>query len=865
MNNKINIPKIPHAFFKWYCKKDLYEELHGDLEEFYYERIGEMGLKRAKILYLWDVIRCFQPYAWKKTKTQNSNIIMFKNYFKTSIRSLMKSPMSSFINVFGLAAAIGVCVFTYAFAQWILKIDQFHENKNEVYLTTFFSDRDGTQQQNGKTPRPLGKMLKEDFANIKRVCRVDDRNAVMKYENKVFHERVRYADAEFLDMFTFPLKWGVSSTLSDLNSIILSEEMSVKYFGEENPVGQKILMKFDEDRGKTFLITGIAEAFPEAHVISFDFLVNFENLRVSDPNYDMNDWSQFIRATLIQVDNPTHLEPIQRGMEKYRILQNETQNDWAISSFTFEQLSTLYKNSSDIRGGISSRTFNDNMKGTTILGVVALILLMLACFNYVNISIVSAAKRLKEIGVRKVIGANKKMVVVQFLAENILITFFALIFGLIFGATVVVPWFEKLWFMSLDFNLMDKDLWVFMSSILFFTGIASGIYPAFYISNLQVVGILKGSIKFGKKNPMTKVLLGFQLILSCILIASAVMFTQNTSYIAKRSWGYDQHGALYTEVEDAMAFERLKALMIQNKDVLSISGSSHHLGKSNTTTIIDMPDREYEVDQLSVDANYFQTMGIDIAQGRTFKENYESDKQTAIVNEKFVSNLELDEPIGQFFKIDSANYEIIGVVKDFHSYNFSDEVQPCLFRLVENTDYQYLTMKVRKGAEKETHESLQAHWISLFPETPFQGGYQEDVWGGYFDEIGIHGKVWRGIAFIAVLLASLGLYGLVTLNVSGRVREFSIRKVLGAQKKNIAKSIIKEYAALFSIALLIGAPISYFSVDFLFEIAYPYHVPMNSVGVIVSISMLLFILLLTVSTQVRKVSMANPVDGLKVE
>jgi putative ABC transport system permease protein len=865
MNEKTKIPSMPHAFFKWYCKKDLYEEMHGDLEEFYYERIEELGSKKALFYYIWDVIRCFQPYAWKTPKTQNPQIVMFKNYYKTSIRSLMKNPTSSFINVIGLAAAIGVCVFTYGYGQWIFKLDQFHKNKNEVYLATFFADRDGTQQQNGRTPIPLGNMLREDFANIKKVCRIDDRNVVVKKADKVFHEKVRLTDSEFLDMFTFPLKWGRPNTLNDLNNIILSEEMSIKYFGEENPIGQNILLKFGEENGKLFSVTGVAEAFPEAHIISFDFLINFENLKIADVGFNLNDWSEFVRATFIQVDNPEDLIAIQKGMDKYRILQNETQNEWAITDFHFESLATLYKNSSEIREGISSRSFKGNLKGVLIMSVVALILLMLACLNYINISIVSASKRLKEIGIRKVIGANKGMVVTQFLLENIFITSFALLLGLLFGAAIVIPWFEQLFSANFDFNIQDKNLWIFLSAILIFTGVASGIYPAFYISKFQVVGILKGSVKFGQKNPMTRVLLGFQLILACILIASAVMFTQNTSYIANRSWGYSQFEALYAEVPDGIAYERLDAALNQNKNVLSIAGSTHHLGKNHTKAVLDLPEREYEVNQLSISANYLSIMGLQITQGRGFKENYESDQQSVIVNEKLVSNLKFDEPIGQVFKIDSITYEVIGVVKDFHSYNFSDEVESTIFKVAGSNEYRYISMKISPGKKQLAYDDLQAQWLALYPEIPFQGGFQEDVWGNYFYEISVHAKVWRGIAFIAVLLASLGLYGLVTLNVSGRIKEFSIRKVLGAERWNIAKSIIKQYTILFAIALFFGAPISYFSVDFLFDLAYPYHIPMNPLGVVVSIVMLIIILLVTVSSQVRKVSLSNPVNGLKVE
>lgn len=211
--------------------------------------------------------------------------------------------------MFGLAVAIGVCLIVYSFMEFDYTIDDFHENKNEVYLTTFNVDRDGTDRQLGLSPTPLGAMLEKDFTHIKKVCRVEDFGAVVKYEDKVFNENVRYADPEFLEMFTFPLKWGQASSLTDMNSIIFSEEMSIKYFGNENPVGKNILLKFG-DRRKTFTISGVAEPFPLAHAIDFNFLVNFENLHTTHPDYDLNNWRGFVNATLIQVERPEDLSTL---------------------------------------------------------------------------------------------------------------------------------------------------------------------------------------------------------------------------------------------------------------------------------------------------------------------------------------------------------------------------------------------------------------------------------------------------------------------------------------------------------------------------------------------------------------------------
>lgn len=870
-----HIPSAFYRLFEWFCRPELFEELQGDLEEAFEENSALYGISRARSVYRKEVLKMMRPSVFRywRIPVAFNHAIMFRNYFKTSYRSLMKTPVTSFINIFGLSIAIGICVFVYSYARWTYSTDQFHKNKDQVYLATFLANRDGSLRQHGQTPRPLGEMLRGDFPQVRKMCRIEDRNAVVKHGDNVFHERIRYVDHQFLELFTFPLKWGIAGSLADVSSIILSEEMAIKYFGDENPLGQELVVKLDESRSKSFRITGVAAAFPDAHTIDFDFLINFENLRLLD--YDFADWSAFVSATLIQVDNPSDLETIKQGMEKYKVLQNEAVREaWAIDSFAFEPLATLHERSEHIKTDIS-RSSADNYTTVIFFSVIGTFLLALACFNYINISIVSAAKRLKEIGVRKTIGATRQIVIVQFLAENVVVTFFALILGIILGATLFIPWFEQVWHFNMGFTLNDFNLWIYLPLIMLITALASGIYPAFYISKFETIRILKGSVQFGKRNPLTKLFLGFQLVLACILITSAVMFAQNTSYLTKRSWGYDQKSVLYANVPDLSAFEQLRAVMSQNPDVLSISGSTHHIGKNNTIAVIDMPDRPYEVDQFSVDGSYFETMGLQLTKGRTFKAHHENDKQAVVVNESLVRSMALvdqpvgsDEgssPVGQVFRLDSMRYEIIGVVADFHHYSFSNKVRPAIFTMADPEPYHYLSIQVRSGSEREAYRALQAQWTSLFPEIPFQGGYQEDVWGNYFLAAGLHTRVLTNVAFIAVLLATLGLYGLMTLNVAGRVREFSIRKVLGAGLHHITASIAGQYMLLFVMALTLGAPVSYVLIKLLIEFAYAYHMPINFSGVTIAVAILMLVLLTTISIQIRKVLQSNPVRGLKVE
>jgi putative ABC transport system permease protein len=860
-------PEWPLKFLRFFLKKEYLEEIEGDMEEIFQENAEQHSVRKAKRMYAWEMLKLLRPNLLKNFEfLQHLNQhAMFKNYFKVSLRGLMKNPLNSFINVFGLSAAIGICIFAYAFARWTYSTDQFHEHKNEVYLITFFANRDGSAQQFGTTPRPLGEMLREDFAQIKKICRVEDRNVVMKYKDNVFHERVRYTDPEFLEMFTFPLKWGTSKSLADANSIILSEDMSIKYFGEENPIGQDILMVFGKDRSKAFKIAGVAKEFPKARTIRFDFLINFENLRTTEPGYDFHDWKAFVNATLIQVDNPSDLKTIERGMEKYKKVQNEAvKEDWALASFAFEPLATLHERAGNIRDDIS-RSSSDNYKSIIFMVIIAIFILVLACFNYINIAIATAAKRLKEIGVRKSIGATRRVVIVQFLTENLVITFFALIFGLILGYTFFIPGFEQLWHFDMDFKLSDPNLWIYLPVVLLLTSIASGIYPSLYISKFQVVGILKGSVKFGQKNPLTKIFLSIQLMLGCIFITIATTFTQNNSYMAKRSWGYNQAETLYANIPDHAAYEELNALLSQDPDIVSISGSSHHLGKNNATTVLHFPDREYEVDQLSVDAKYFETMGLQLKAGRAFNDHEGSDKQAIMVNELLVKNMAWENPIGQRFIIDSVQYEVVGVAKDFHSYSFSKPLRPTIFKVAEKEAYRYLSMRVRPGSEIKTYKLLQAKWAQLFPETPFEGGLQEDTWAGYFESMRIYDIVWLVFSFIAVSLASLGLYGLITLNVAGRVKEFSIRKVLGAGTSNIAANITNQYRILFAVALALGAPAGYLITKTLFDYSFPYHIPVNLFSATYAVVILILILLITVYTQIRKIKKSNPVDGLKTE
>ncbi|MEM9987531.1 MAG: FtsX-like permease family protein, partial [Bacteroidota bacterium] len=404
------------------------------------------------------------------------------------------------------------------------------------------------------------------------------------------------------------------------------------------------------------------------------------------------------------------------------------------------------------------------------LPIMGLFMLALACLNYINMAIGSATKRLKEIGLRKVIGADRRRVVAQFMIEHILVAFLAAVLGLLLCATLFLPWFSGIAGSPLAVQWFSPQLWLFLIGLATMVGFVSGLYPALYVSKFQVVKIMKGTLRFGKNNPMMKAFLCFQMILAFVFITMAVMFYQNSEFQANRPWGYNQHGALYAQVGDRSGFEKLSAAMGKDPHVQVIAGSSHHLGSSVASTEVQWADHSNESQVMAVDGDYFATMGIEVVAGESFQG--QSQKNQVMVNELFVETMSINQPIGSMLRMDSSQYQIVGVVKNLHAFNFYYEMRPMIFRRANQNDYQYLTMRVQEGTESETYDHLRAQWIELFPDTPFQGGQQVDLWTKFYSDLENMKRFTRTVAMVAILLAALGLYGLVSLNVTGRIKEF---------------------------------------------------------------------------------------------
>ena len=787
---------------------------------------------------------------------------MFKSFIKTALRTIRRNPLTSFINIFGLAVALGCAIMVYAFVDLDLTTDQFHENKHEIYLATANLSRSGTEDVHGITPIPYAERLRNDYPQIDQVVRVESRNGVLKAGMKVFNERFTFVDPEYLDMFTFPLETGNPDALKEPNKIILSKNAAIRYFGEENAVGQ--VMTFDFGNTKyTFEVAGVAKPFPVKMSMGFSVLANFDQLDIIDPNFKLEDWSRFLDATFIRVKNRADIATINESEQQYVAVQNEVQRDWPATQFGFVPWTDLFMEGENMKSTITGET--DSL-GRLVLTIIGIFILVLAVFNYINISIVSATKRLKEIGVRKVMGGSRRSLVTQFLSENILMTLFALVLGLVLAITLLIPGFDRLFTVGMDFDLTQPELWVFLVVLVTVTGLVSGAYPALYISNFNAVNIFRGRLKFGGKNRLTKVFLTFQYILAVIAVVAGIVFTQNTSYQKDRDWGFDEQVLLSANVGESSEVKQLLNAMAQNPNVVSLAPSQHHINRWHGQNIVETTDGEKrDIMTFEVGPDYIETMGLELLEGSAFQKDSEADFRNVVVNEMMARSLNPESALGEKFRIDSLEYTVIGVVKDFHQWSFFDAIEPMILKKAKEEDYSHLTLQIAPGKNKQAYEDLEAQWASLFPEKPFNGFYQESTLEWYFIQIDGHGKLMQYVAALCIILSSLGLYGLVSLNVASRTKEFSIRKALGANLSNLVKVINRQFVLFLGIALVLGVPLSYLMMDVLLNAVYAYHKPLTFVPFAIALVLVVLMVLVTVSSQVRKVMTTSPTEGLRSE
>jgi len=790
---------------------------------------------------------------------------MIRNYFKTGFRNLIKNKLSSSINILGLGLAVGCCLVVFEFLDWSLHMDDFHSKLNNLFVVERISDKNGNQQYWGNTPSPMGPMLKSDFPQIKNMARVNYEDILIKQGDEVFRENVSFVDDSFYEMFDFPVKWGSKHHFTDQDGIVLTRELSEKLFGKENSIGKNLNIRLNnkgQEIIENFTVKGVLDKRPDETSFYFSALIPYRKMYSLGLN-NTSDWKQSSDITFVEADNEIALSAIRGNYKKYLKLYNEVNRDNEISAFHFQPLKGMKFHA----WLVNNQKFNATRPvGLIMLIVIAISILLLVYFNYINIAIASASGRLKEIGIRKVMGSARKQLIFQFILENLILCTIAVLIGLLLAKFVFLPWFGQFANIELGQKLFTNyRTWLTLLLLIFVSALSGATYPAYYISAFSPANIFKGKGKMGNNNRFRKALLGFQFFLTFLTISTSISFINETKYSKGRPWGYDPLNTIVVKLDQNENFNLLSSGLKSNNKIKSISGSVQALGNFSKQLVIKAEEVDLTVQSLNVLPGFAHQSGIKITNGRDLSTDFGTDQSVSVlVNQAFLKQMHWTSGIGKTIVYNKRKYSIIGEINDFHYENFESRVGPLLIFGSKPEEVKFAYLKTTESIFSNTLLEIENAWKKIYPNQPFEFYYQEAVFDGYFNGFTQISQILSATSLIMVLISISGIFGLALLILGKKMKEISVRKVLGAGMGNICFLISGEFLFAVGFAALFGFPISYWITDNLFNQISPGS-KVSFVPLILTFLVLIFMSVISVSWHIFRAFVANPCQFLKDE
>lgn len=806
---------------------------------------------------------------------------MFRNYFKIALRNLRKHKGYSFINVAGLAIGIACCLLIFLLIRDELSFDQFHEHKNQIYRVII--------QQPGQfymgtdylavTPAPLASALIEEFPEVIKATRIDQsNNVIMSYKNKRFYEDgFLWADNHFFDVFSFPfLRGDQSEALSEPYSMVISKRMAQKYFGDEDPIGKIMALSNRYD----FKVTGIMKDVPQNSHLQFDFLAPLMTLKSIRGQEDyLESWGNYSYYTYILLSKgypPKSLEKkFSAFSEKYmgeRLCRMRERDPTREAGRFFLQPLKRIHLYSHLNFEISP---NSDIKQIYLLSALAFVILLIACINYMNLATARSAIRAKEVGMRKVIGAERRQLIRQFIGESIFLSFIAILLAAIL-VEILLPVFNSIIGKSIRLHFFnDWEFFIGLICVALVVGIISGSYPAFFLSSFQPVTVLKGNLKTEVKGSiLRRILVIFQFAASIVLVISTVIIYSQIEYMRNMKLGFSREQVVVLPVRDRelrQNHEPFKHELLQNPAILGCAASTW-LPSNIRTNVGDTiwegmeEGMDMQVYLLQADYDFIDLFEIELVEGRNFSREFSTDSQAYIVNEAARKIFGWEEALGKRFGFRREEIglgQVIGVVKNFHFLSLHQEIQPLVIHLTENW-MSYLSVKINTQNIRQTVEFLKTKWKKFSPNYPFEYFFLDDDLEKMFRSEMRLGKIFASFTVLAIFIACLGLFGLASFTSEQRTKEIGVRKVLGASFSNIVVLLSKEFSKWVLIASLIAWPVAYYTVSQWLQ-SFAYRISIGIWIFLLSTILALFVAMITVSFKAVKAALANPVDALRYE
>ncbi|MBN1210994.1 MAG: ABC transporter permease [candidate division Zixibacteria bacterium] len=785
---------------------------------------------------------------------------MLKNYFKIALRNIARNKGCSLINIAGLAIGLAVCILIMLWVQDELSYDRWHHNAGNTYLMMSTQQLNTGEQVITTQQAPLAPILKDNIPEIMNYVRYFVYDMPISYGEKSFNEQLCLADSSYFSVFTFPLVEGDSlKALVDPHSVVITEQLARKYFGEEEPLGKVLTLR---DR-VPLTVTGVMRNIPENSSLQYEMVIPFALLR--EFGVDINEWKGSDYYTYLLLKKDTDAAAVKEKIQNLSssLYRERTEKEVFPYIISLVPLSTLHLQGYWYGGG--------SLQTVYIMLAVAVVILVIACMNFINISTARSTIRAKEVGLRKVAGAHKGDLILQFLSEAVLLACLALMLALVL-VELALPVFNEIAQKNLGLGLTDWKLLSYFLFLMVVTGILSGAYTAFYISRFQPVKVLKGVFKSGRGSMrFRRILVVAQFTLSIgITVCMLVLFRQ-IEYVKTKDLGYDKNNVLCFRPTGGVAehYEAFKKELLKDPGVLDVTSSVQNIVHVNSTIGNNWswegrdPSRKLEIHFDWVSYDYAKTMKMEIAEGRFYSPDFPSDTiDGLVVNESLVRLAGIKDPIGKKISYWGRDCRIIGVVNDFHLEPLYETLKPML--LIYSSDHQVVYVRINPDKLQAALVYIKQVYKEFEPTGTFRAFFLNDAYDTYYmDEVRLL-TVFKYATGLTIFVSCLGLFGLVAYLAEQRTREIGIRKVLGASVASIIRLLTKEFVLLVITANLVAWPLAYLLMNRLLE-RYAYRIDIGVGGFILSGLLILTVALVTISYQAVRAALTDPVKALRHE
>jgi putative ABC transport system permease protein len=861
-------PQPPRAG-EWLLKRLYYDNgkhTHlGDFAEIYGEILAEKGRFRAVAWYWGQILRSLPGFVANKVYWSLS---MLRNYAVISYRNAVKNPGFSLIALLGLAVGLACFILILAYVRFETSYDTFHEKSNRIYriISTDSSPGMDSRVFQAYNADPLAAALRTDYPEVSHVARFYpfENKAVLKSEDRAFTQSGYFADRDFLEIFSFPLVRGdESAALAAPGSIVLSKTTAQKLFGDRDPIGQPI--SFRTRRGPADLnVSGVVEDVPRNSHLQFDFIISLASLEADkSKSYMFNNWKVWNFHMYVELTEAAAKKPLEEKLTAFiRKLKPETGESGF--RFVLQPLGDIHLRS-NIEGELST---NNEIRYIYLFLTIALLILLIAAINYMNLVTARSSTRAREIGIRKVTGANRRQLFQQFLGESVVFALLALVLALAI-VRLAFPRFSAV--AGADLRLADLAqgsflLLIFGATLL--TGIFSGAYPALVLSAFQPVRVLKELMASGKKGARLRNLLVVgQFTASIVLIISAVVVAKQLRFIRSQRLGFDREHVLVIPLRESEAVAKagaIKTELLRHPEIESVSQTSALPTKIRSRMINqklvndqgETVEMDYHFDY--VDEDFLKVFKIDLIAGRNFSPE---DKNVVLINETMAKKVGWSDPLSRGISAMGDGDRIIGVVKDFYFDSFHSSLEPMVL-FFERGDN--LAVRIRSGNVMKTVALVKDVFERSARSQPWEFSFYDDDFNALYRKEQRTGEIFGAFAGLAVLIAGLGLLGLAAFAVERRTKEIGIRKVLGASAPHLAFRLSREFLGLVLAANVIAFPIAYFAMSRWLQ-DFAYRIGLTAWPFLLAAAGALVFAFLTVSTQTLRAASANPVETLRYE